>query len=513
MVRAAARQREIAVRRAIGATRAQIVWQLLAESVLLALLGSILGVFLSLALTQSILHMLPPDTAGGWVASAFNWQILAFTLGISVLSGLAFGVFPAWHASAENASSALKDHGRQTSFAEARWRRAFVVFEIALCVVLVAGAGLFMKSFSKLLHHDPGFHSENLLSFTLDPGLKRETMAQATNLFSEIRQRLAQSPGVTAVSFCQYGPYSNSDSSTNVSVEGYKAAEDENTDAGTNAAATGYLRTLGIPVLRGREFTEADTLASQKVAVVNQTFVKRFLHGRNAVGVRMTKGGGNIPLDTLIIGVIPDAQLSSLRETPKPFYYIPYPQAWKSNDVAPQAVFLIRTRSDDPALPGAVRQLVRSLDSALPVTNMEKMQVQIQNSVYQDRAVAILTGASGVLALLFASLALYGVVAYAVTRRTPEIGIRMALGADRRSVVSLVLSEVLWMVSIGGVMGVIAGFVMSRAIASQLFGVEAMDAGIFAAAVALLVVVALVAGAGPTLRATRIDPMQALRTE
>ncbi len=514
MVRAAARQREISVRRAVGATRAQIVWQLLAESVLLAFLGSILGVLLSLALTRSIVHMLPADAAGGWVGSTLNWQILGFTLVTSCLSGIAFGVFPAWHVSSESASSALKDHARQATLGEARWRKAFVIFEIALCVLLLAGAGLFMKSFANLLQHNPGFHPENLLTFTINPGLKSETMAQGMSLFAQLRERVSQLPGVRAVSFCRYGPFSNEDSSTNVTVEGYKAGEDENTDARINAAAPGYLQTIGIPLLRGREFTPTDTLGNQKVAIVNRAFERRFLNGRDAVGIHMTQGAGSkIRLDTLIVGVIPDAQMSSLREIPEPYYYVPYAQSAKPGDVAREAVFVVRTWSNDAALPLAVRQLVHSLDSSLPVTNMQQMEVQIQDSVYRDRAVAVLTSASGALALLFASLALYGVVAYAVTRRTPEIGIRMALGANRGSVVSLVLSEVLWMVSIGAVIGVTAGLLMSRMIASQLFGVEAMDTGIFVGAVALLAAVALAAGASPTLRATRIDPMQALRTE
>lgn len=513
MVRAAARHREIAVRRAIGATRLQIVSQLLTESVCVAVLGSVVGVLLSLALTRSIVHMLPPDTAGGWVGSVLNWQILGFTLAISVLCGLAFGILPAWQVSAEHASSSLNERGRQTSFGEARSRKIFVVAEIALCVVLLVGAGLFTKSFVKLLKHNPGFHPENLLTFGIDPGLNGETIGQAANLFSQIRQRLVRSPGVTAVSFCEYGPFSNNDSWTNVSVEGYKATEDENMDAGVNAAAPDFFHALGIPILRGREFTEADTLGVQKVAIVNEAFVKRFLHGRDPVGVHMTRGAGNVPLDTVIVGVMPDAQLSSLREVPKPHYYMPYLQAGKAGDVALPAVFLVRMRTDDPALSSAIHQLVHSLDAALPITRMGKMQVQIQNSVYQDRAVAVLTSASGLLALLFASLALYGVVAYAVTQRTPEIGIRMALGADRGSVVSLVLSEVLWMVSIGAAVGVIAGLTMSRTIASELFGMEPMDAGVFTAAVALLVLVALAAATSPTLRATRIDPMQALRTE
>lgn len=513
LVRAAGRQREIAVRRAMGATRFQIVSQLMAESALLAIVGAVVAVFLSVALTGSILHILPQDAVAGWVGSIVNWQILAFTLGVSVLAAIAFGMLPALQASGGSASAALGDRGRQAGLAEARSRKALVVLEIALCVLLLAGAGLFLKSFSKLLHHDPGFHSENLLSFILDPGLKHNTAGQALNLYSQIRDRLSHSAGVRDVSFCHFGPYSDSNSSTNVTVEGYKAGEDENTDAGTNAAAPGYFHALGIPLVRGREFTAADTLTSQKVAIVNQAFVRRFLPGRNALGVRMTRGGGNVTLDTVIVGVAPDSQLSSLREAAKPFYYIPYVQSSKPGEVALQATFLVRTQNNDPALPGAVRQLVRSLDPALPVTNLERMEVQIENSVFQDRAVAVLTSASGVLALLFASLALYGVVAYAVTRRTPEIGIRMALGADRLSVVSLVLREVFWMVAIGAAIGVVAGMWLSRAIASQLFGVEATDAGIFSAAVVLLAVVALVAGASPTFRATRIDPMQALRTE
>lgn len=512
MVRASARQREIAIRRSVGATRLQVISQLLSESILLALFGGLLGALFSVALTRGILHMLPPRVAGGWVGMSFDWRIFAFTLLVSVLSGLAFGVLPAWQVSAETAASALKDQTRSVASgsSQARWRKALVVLQIAMCVVLLAGAGLFTKSLAKLLHHNPGFHAENVWMFTLDPGLNRYTTGQATNFYSQIHDRLSQLPGVTAVSFCEWGPYSNSDSSTNVSVQGYTPAEDENTDSGTNAVAPEFFHTLGIPLVEGREFTGADRLNGQKTAVVNEAFVKRFLQSRDPIGMHMARGSG-VPLDVQIIGVVRNAQLGSLREKAKPFYWLPFFQSARLNDPALQAVFLIRTHSDDAGLPSEIRRIVGALDGALPITAMEKMQVQIQNSVYQDRAVAVLTSASGVLALLLASLGLYGVIAYAVSRRTAEIGLRMALGADKRSIVSLVLKEVLWMVAAGAVIGVTLGLALSRAVASQLFDVQAMDAAIFASAVGVLILVAFAAGAAPTLRAARIDPMVALR--
>ncbi len=512
MVRASARQREIAIRRSVGATRLQVISQLFSESILLALFGGLLGALLSVALTRGILHMLPPNVAGGWVGMSFDWRIFAFTLAVSVVSGLAFGVLPAWQVSGETAASALKDQARSVASgsSQARWRKGLVVLQIAMCVVLLAGAGLFTKSLGKLLHHNPGFHAENVSMFTLDPGLNRYTTGQATNLYSQIHDRLSALPGVTAVSFCEWGPYSSSDSSTNVTVQGYTPTEDENMDSGINVVASEFFHTLGIPLIEGREFTGADTLNAQKTVVVNEAFVKRFVGGRDPVGLHMARGAG-VPLDLQIVGVVPNVQLGSLREKAKPFYWLPFLQSAQPNDPALQAVFLIRTHSEEAALPPAIRKIVGSLDGTLPITAMERMQVQIQNSVYQDRAVALLTSATGLLALLLASLGLYGVIAYAVSRRTAEIGLRMALGANKRSIVSLVLKEVLWMVAAGAVIGVVAGLALSRAIASQLFGVQAMDTAIFAGAVGVLVIVAFAAGAAPTLRAARIDPMTALR--
>jgi predicted permease len=512
LVRAAGRIREIAIRRSVGATRMKVISQLLAESILLALLGGALGILLALGLTRGILQILPPDVTGGWVGSNFSWQILAFTLSVSVMSGVVFGLLPAWQVSGDSAAAALKEQGRQVASGSShtRWRRGLVVVQIALSVVLLACAGLFMKSLIKLLNHNPGFHTENLVNLTIEPGLRGYTTVQALNLYEQVREKLSQLPGVTAVSFCEFGPYSNSESSTNVSVEGYHPSEDEDMDSRVNRVAADFFHTLGIPVVTGREFAVADGPNRQKTAVVNETFVRRFLRGREPIGTHMSVGAGKA-LDLQIVGVVRNAQLDGLREESRPFYYLPIAQFERPNDPARRGVFLIRTRTEDAALPSGARRIVRSLDGALPVTNMERMQVQIRNSVYQDRAVAVLTSASGLLALLLASLGLYGVIAYAVSRRTAEIGIRMALGADRRSIMSLVLREVVWMVAGGAGIGVIAGLVLTRAIASQLFGVQSMDAAIFTSAVAVLFVISLLAGAGPTVRAARVDPMQALR--
>jgi len=513
LVRASARQREIAIRTSVGANRRQIVSQLLAESILLALLGGALGILLSLALTGGILHMVPRGETSGWVGSSFNWTILAFTLAVSLAAGFAFGLLPAWQAGSET-GSALRDQTHQVAsgFSQIRLRRALVTSEIALCVVLLAGAGLFMKSFGKLLHHNPGFHTENLLTFTLDPALNRYGTAQALNLYAQVEQRLSTTPGVSAVSFCQYGPYSNSDSSSNISIENYHQTEDEDMNSRTSLAAPGFFHTLGIPVIAGREFTSADGSNSQKVVIVNQAFVKRFVRGRDAVGMYMSPGAGkNLKLDKQIVGVVADAQFANLRRNAEPFYFLPFSQTGKASDPAPQAFFLVRTRSAEPALPSAVRRMVASLDRALPVTGMQQMRVQIENSIFQDRAVAVLITASSVLALLLASLGLYGIVAYGVSRRTAEIGIRMALGANRQSIVALVLRELFLMVSVGAVIGVLVALALTRAVASQLFGVEANDPAIFAGALGVLIIVALMAGAGPSLRAAHIDPMRALR--
>jgi predicted permease len=513
LVRGAARQREIAIRRSVGATRWQIASQLLCESILLAVLGGVMGIFLSLALTSGILRMVPAEVTAGWVASSFDWAVLVFTLSVSFVTGIVFGILPAWQVSAE-LGSALRDqaHHVSSSSRDIRLRRALVTGEIALCVVLLAGAGLFTKSLVKLLHHNPGFHTENLVTFALDPRQNRYDTAHALSLYTQLQQRLASMPGVLAASYCEFGPFSNTDASTNISIEGYHPTEDENMETNLNVAAPGFFETIGIPLIAGREFNDTDGPNAQKVVIVNQAFVKRFVRGREAIGMHMAPGAGtDWKLDLQIVGVVANAQFGNLRDPAKPFYFAPFPQAGKPAEPAPEGFFLVRTRAADKVLPAAIRRTVASLDRALPVTNLSTMQVQIQNSVFQDRAVATLTTASGLLALLLASLGLYGVVAYNVSRRTAEIGIRMALGADRQAIVGLVLREVLWMVVAGVVIGIAAGLVVTRAIASQLFGVQPADMTIFATAVIVLVTVALVAGAAPTLRASRVDPMRALR--
>lgn len=515
LVRASARQREIAIRRSVGATRWQIISQLLAESILLAGLGSVLGILLSLALTSGILRMVPPEVTAGWVGSSLNWMILVFTVLVSFVAGLAFGILPAWQVSAET-GTALRDqtHQMASGMAQTRWRRALVVAEIALCVVLLAGAGLFTKSLVKLLDHNPGFHPGNLWTFTLGPGLSGYDAGHAVNVYTETRDRLAATPGVTAVAFCQFGPFSNSDSSTNISIENYHPTEDEDMNSYTNLASPELFHTLEIPVIAGREFTRADGPTSQKVVVVNQAFVRRFLRGRDAVGTHMARGAGtSVKLDMEIIGVVGDAQTRDLREAAKPFYWTPFLQGRKTTDPAPQGTFLVRTIGNDSGLPAGIRNVVASIDRTLPVLNMTKMQVRIRDSVFQDRALATLTTASSLLALLLASLGLYGVVAYGVSRRTAEIGIRMALGADRQAIVALVLREVLWMVSAGAGIGILVGLALTRAVASQLFGVQPTDVTIFAIAVIVLLAVALVAGAAPTIRAARIEPIRALRND
>jgi predicted permease len=516
MVRGSARRHEIAIRRSVGATRRQIIAQLLSESILLALLGGGVGIFLSLALTAGVLRMVPPEITQGWVGSRFDWPVLAFTLSVAVVAGVSFGILPAWQVSGETAS-VLRDQSHQlaTGSTQTRWRRTLVISEIALCLVLLAGAGLFTKSLFKLLRHNPGFHSENLLTFMLNPGLNGYQLPQALNLYGEVQQRLSAKPGVIAVSFCQYSPFSKSNSSSNISIDGYHPTQDEDMNSGDSLAGPDFFRTLGIPLLQGREFTWADGLSTQKVVVVNQAFVRRFLRGREPLGVHMSPGAGSsVKLDRQIVGVVADAQFGNLREPARPYYFLPYAQARAPiSDPAPQAAFLVRTHRAEPALPSIVRNVVASLDHGLPVSKLASMQVQISNSVFQDRAVAVLAGAGGFLALLLASLGLYGVVAYSVNRRISEIGVRMALGADRRSILSLVLREVLWMISAGAVLGLAAAVALSRAIQSQLFGVQAADASVLAGSAVVLSIVALLAGAVPSLRAARVDPIRALRHE
>jgi predicted permease len=514
IARAVARTREIAVRVAIGADRWQVIRQSLAESLVLAVAGGIIGTVLSFFLVRSLIALLPEDVAGHWITAKPDVTVLAFSLVLVLTTIVLFGLLPAMQVARVDPMPALKDQSSNASGSsgQTRWRRALVAGQLAVSLCLLVGAALFAKTLVNLLSHDPGFRPDHLMTFSVDPRFSGYSVDTGRSLYREIRQKLTLLPGVESVSIAEFSPLSNSEASSNVTVEGFHPRADEDADSDENAVGPGFFRTLGTALVSGREFDDHDREGSPKVAMVNEAFVRHFIRNRDAAGTRMEVGAGR-PLDTAIVGVVKDAQNLSLRETVKPTFYVPFDQSYKQQKQIRQAAFFVRAKSDLPALERSVRALVRSINAALPVYSVRTMTKKVDESIYTERLIAILGTAFSVLAMLLAAIGLYGVMAYSVARRTAEIGIRLALGAMPRQVLQLIMKEVLLLATAGVLIGLPAAYVLARLLESQLYGVRAGNPASFCLSVGILVAAAAIAGIIPAWRATTVDPKDALRYE
>lgn len=515
LARGVNRSRDTAIRFALGARRSRIVSMLLAESLLVSAAGAGLGLLLTPWLTSGVLHLLPQDAAGGWLTNQVSVPVLAFCTGLMVAAGLLSGIAPAWQSARAGDSSMLGDRTAATGGAHLspRIRQALIVGQLALSLVLLSTAALFGKSLINLMRQNPGFRPENVLTFSLDAGQRGYTPQRGMALYRRIEDRLRSLPDVDSVSIARIAPMSGSSASTNVTVEGYTAAEGENTDAEVNGLEPGFFRTLGTPLIAGREFDLRDGDTAPKVAIVNQAFVRRFIKTRNPVGLHMTRGSGTVKLDTEIVGVVPDIKNLSLREQPKPAYFQPFEQAQVGDPEASQAVFVVRSRTGDKTLTASVRAAIAQIERALPVFQLQTMSGRINDSIYTDRLLAALATAFGLLALLLTAIGLYGVISYVVGRRTSEIGVRMALGATASDIMRLILREVAVLTAAGILLGTCGAWISSRAVSSQLFGFQGFNLWLITAAIALLSLVSLIAGTIPALRAAQIQPLEALRHE
>ena len=511
LARAASRRREMAIRLALGAGRRALLRQLLLESLVIALGGALLGLLVSVWTTSALLRVLPADATGGWISATIDLPLLTFTLALSTAAGLLFGLVPALQASRAEVASALREQPAALASAGggARFRRILVVAQLALSLLLLVGAGLFARSLFNLLRVDPGFRTERLLTFSIDPRLNGYSKERGFALFHDLQERLSALPGVVAAGAASPGPLSHDNRGGNITVEGYQAREDEYTGASQHAVSPGYFHALGIPVVRGREVTERDLNSPQKVVVVNEEFVRRYFGERNPLGRHMTFGGGNVTLDREIVGVVRNFKHDSLRQTPSPAVYFPY----TNEERLDRTEFYIRGELDTGALASQVRRVVQQMDASLPVFDTEPVEILVEQSVQIDRLIAVLACAFGLLATVLAAIGLYGVVAYTVARRTAEIGIRVALGAVPGAVLWLVMKDVGRLVLFGLAIGVPAALALGRLVQSQLFGLKAGDPAILACASAALVLVALLSGLIPSRRAARIDPIDALRHE
>jgi predicted permease len=459
-----------------------------------------------------MLAVTPPRSVGSGVLSAdFDARMLLFALLAAAVTGVLFGLFPAIQASRAPLTGALREQSGQTtgSRAAGTFRKGLVTVQTAVALLLLISAGLFSKTLLNLSRIDLGIRTDHLITLSVDPRLNGYTDAQVAQLYQRALERFAGIPGVTLASAARVGAITGSSSSGNITVEGYTPPNDDDADSHLNAIAPGYFRTLGVPLVKGREFTDADHAAAPKVAIVNESFVKHFLAGRDPIGARFARGAGDVKLDITVVGVVKDAKYSDMKETPPRVYYTPYLQG--SNQSAMH--FYLRTGLAPKRILESVRRAVADLDPNLPLRHMRTMDEQLDLNMGTERMLSMLTGSFAALATVLAALGLYGVLAFNVARRTREIGIRMALGANAGHVRGLVVRDVLLMIGIGGIVGVAAAAAAGKAIESVLYQMKPWDPLVYGAAAAVLGTIALLAAYIPARRATTVDPMVALRYE
>jgi predicted permease len=511
MTRGAARQKEMAIRLALGAGRGRIIRQLLAESVLLACIGGGVGVVLSLWLGSVLLKMTPAEPHSLTFSARPSVGVLGFTLAMSVITGLVFGLMPALGATRQAVAQTLRSEATSVAGgrSHARLRKVLVTAQVALSLLLLIGAGLFARSLYNLRTLDTGFKPDHLLEFSIDPSLNGYDDPREIVLFSQLQDRIKSLPGVKSVTTAEIAPVSGNLNMSTISVEGYHPKEQEDMNPHVNQIGPEYFATLGAPLLMGREFGAADAKGAPKVGIINEKARDYWFHGENPLGRHFGFGGRRGIADIEIVGVVKDAREYSLREEIPRFVYIPYMQ---DKNIG-QGNFLIRTSQDPATLATLVQQEVASLDSSLPVFDVKTMDTQIDEALYTERMIAMLSVLFGGLAALLAAIGLYGVLSYNVTRRTAEIGIRMTLGASRRSAMWLVMKEVVWMAGAGVVVAVPLALVLTTYVRSQLYGLAATDTLTLVLATCFLIAVSMAAGLVPGLRASRISPIQALRYE
>jgi predicted permease len=511
LARASSRQKEVAVRLSLGASRFRLVRQLLVESVVLALAGGMLGVVFAAWTADLLVRTLPYESAVRVLSSEPDMRVGLFALALSLLTGLVFGLVPALQSTRSELAPTLKSESGSLlgGTAPFRFRKVLVVAQVALSLLLLIGAGLFTRSLMNLRALDPGFQATRLLAFSVDPSLGGHDVSHRMALLQKLQDDVAAEPGVASVSIAEVPLMTDSQSSSTVAVEGYEAKEGEDMNPHFNGVGPGFFSTMGIPLLAGRDFTDADRLGAPKVAVVNEEFARYFFAGRDPVGRRFGLNREGKKPDIEIVGLVKDGKSASLREEKRRFVYTPYMQTTELGGVT----FYLRSTVEPTALGPRLRSIVQHADASLPVTDMKTMRAQIGESLFVERVVAGLSAAFGLLATLLATVGLYGIMSYAVTLRTREIGVRMALGADSRAVLLMVMKEVSLLALIGVAVGLPGGYGLGRLVESQLFGLTARDPITFVVATAALLQAAFLAGYVPAVRATRVDPMAALRYE
>jgi predicted permease len=518
LVRASSRQREIAVRLAMGASRWRLIRQLLTESLLLASLGGATGVLFALWIRDSLLAV--SDWGGSAMVglnAGLDLRVLSFTLGVSLLTGIVFGLVPALRATRLSLSPSLKEGARSSTAGARSWlSRSLVVVQVSVSMLLLIGAGLLVRTLINLQHVDPGFNERNVLLFGVEPGLIGFKEERLATLYKQLSERIEAVPGVASTTFSSVPLLSFSSSSSSFYLPEAKAGPDgrvaSNGNLYTQSVRENFLEAMQIPLLVGRQLTAHDDAHAQKVAIVNESFAKKSFPNENPIGKRFGFNSKK-PDEYEIVGVSRDAKYTSQRDEIPLTAYLPWQQQLRRLD---SVTFEVRTAGDPTAAVAAIRQAVREVDSGLPLKDIKTQIAQADETLGMERLFAKLLSLFGLLAQQLASIGLYGVLAWSVSQRTHEIGIRMALGANQSSVMKMILRQGMTLTLIGVALGLGAAYVLTKYLESlteMLYGVKPRDPLTYGAIAVLLTMVALVACFIPARRATKVDPMAALRYE
>ena len=511
LARGAARRAEIAVRLSLGASRGRLLRQLLTESLILALAGGAVGLALSYFLHRALVWMLVQSDNTFSMDFSANPAVLGFTAGITFLAAMLFSALPAWQATRGNAGDALRDRSRSStdSIGRVRWGKMLVAVQVALTVPLLVAAGLFIKTFDNLQHVDLGFRQEGLVEAMVDVASLKVAEPHAQAMRDQLREEFLRIPGVAGVTYSHNGLYTGSQTGLRIEPEGYVAKPGEDSSAGLDFVGPRFFSMLEVPLLLGREISESDLATTKRVTVINQALANKYFQGRNPIGLHLVSIRGNDRMVHEIVGVVKDFRSSSLRGEHRPRYFVSAAQPLPDQNL--RSDFLIRVKGEAGPVLAALRGAVKRVNASLPLMEAKRLTDYIAPQVAADRAMAQLALVFGAVSLLMSAIGLYGVLSYGVTRRRGEFAIRMALGASKGRLASLVLSETAVVVLVGIAAGAGLAVAGSRLVTNQLFGVKPGDPITLATALVVLLATAFLAAYLPARRATGLDPMMALR--
>jgi predicted permease len=509
LARSAERRRELAIRAAMGAGRGDLMAQFLTEALLLAGAGGAAGLGIAAVTLKLLLASWGGDSRDSFAAVGLNWPVLGFSLGLTLLTGLLFGLYPAWDAARASVAATLSDESAKSSSSRGpvRLRQALVCAQVAISIILLVPTGLFLKSLVNLLHVDLGIRIANVIGFSVDPYSNGYTAAQSKALFERVEAQLAAIPGVRGVAASSVPLIAGDNWGTSFSVAGLAPGAPK-PGSKYDEVGPGFFSKVGIPLIAGREILDSDTASAPKVVVVNQAFVKQFFAGRNPIGQRIgfEKNGA---LDTEIVGVARDSHYSSVRDPASPVFYRP----WRQDPKIYFMTFYLRTELAPKQIAPEIRSVMRSIDRDVPLLDFRTLDGQVHYNIRSDELILRLASAFALLATGLAMLGLYGVMAHGVARRTREFGIRMALGAAPARIRTMVLRDLVWILGFGLGLGIPVALACTRLVESRLFGVHGTDAAIVAGAALLLSFTAVAAAYWPARRASKVNPLEALHYE